>query len=282
MAVYTRHLPQWKQDEVEEVKKYVQEYALIGIIDTFGIPASQFQQIRRNLKERAAIKVMRNTLIEHAFSDLGGVYDDLKEHITGHSALIFTNDNPFKLFKSLEQTKTKRAAKAGEIAPEDIVVPKGATSFKPGPIVSELQQAGIPATIDGGKVKIRETKTVVKAGEVIDRKKAGVLSKLDVKPMDVGLSLFVALYQDELYLPDVLGIDETEYYNKLVLAVQQAFNLSVNAAYPTAFTMETILAKAFREARSLGIEAAIYEKDVIDGIIAKAYRQMNTIKVLVE
>ncbi|HIJ07068.1 MAG: LSU ribosomal protein L10P [Methanomicrobiales archaeon 53_19] len=282
MAVYTRHLPQWKQDEVEEVKKNVQEYALLGIIDTFGIPASQFQQIRRNLKERATIKVMRNTLIEHAFSDLGGVYDDLKEHITGHSALIFTNDNPFRLFKSLEQTKTKRAAKAGEIAPEDIVVPKGATSFKPGPIVSELQQAGIPATIDGGKVKIRETKTVVKAGEVIDRKKAGVLSKLDIKPMDVGLSLFVALYQDELYLPDVLGIDETEYYNKLVLAVQQAFNLSVNAVYPTAFTMETILAKAFREARSLGIEAAIYEKDVIDGIIAKAYRQMNTIKVLVE
>ena len=282
MAVYTRHLPQWKQDEVEEVKKYVQEYALIGIIDTFGIPATQFQQIRRNLRERATIKVMRNTLIEHAFSDLGGVYDDLKEHITGHSALIFTNDNPFRLFKSLEQTKTKRAAKAGEIAPEDIVVPKGPTSFKPGPIVSELQQAGIPATIDGGKVKIRETKTVVKAGEVIDRKKAGVLSKLNVKPMDVGISLFVALYQDELYLPDVLGIDETEYYNKLVLAVQQAFNLSVNAAYPTAFTMETILAKAFREARSLGIEAAIYEKDVIDGIIAKAYRQMNTIKVLVE
>jgi len=282
MAVYTRHLPQWKQDEVEEVKKHVQEYTLIGIIDTFGIPASQFQQIRRNLKETATIKVMRNTLIEHAFSDLGGVYDDLKEHITGHSALIFTNDNPFRLFKSLEQTKTKRAAKAGEIAPEDIVVPKGPTSFKPGPIVSELQQAGIPATIDGGKVKIRETKTVVKAGEVIDRKKAGVLSKLNVKPMDVGISLFVALYQDELYLPDVLGIDETEYYNKLVLAVQQAFNLSVNAAYPTAFTMETILAKAFREARSLGIEAAIYEKDVIDGIIAKAYRQMNTIKVLVE
>ncbi|MCQ1538530.1 50S ribosomal protein L10 [Methanocalculus taiwanensis] len=282
MAVYTRHLPQWKQDEVEEVKKNVQDYALIGIIDTFGIPATQFQQIRRNLKETTIIKVMRNTLIEHAFSDLGGVYEDLKEHITGHSALIFTNDNPFKLFKSLEKTKTKRAAKAGEIAPEDIVVQKGPTSFKPGPIVSELQQAGIPATIDGGKVKIRETKTVVKAGEAIDRKKAGVLSKLDIKPMDVGLSLHVALYQDQLYLPDVLGIDEAEYYNQLVLAVQQAFNLSVNAAYPTAFTMETILAKAFREARSLGIEAAIYEKDVIDGIIAKAYRQMNTIKVLVE
>ncbi|MDO9539735.1 MAG: 50S ribosomal protein L10 [Methanocalculus sp.] len=282
MAVYTRHLPQWKRDEVEEVKKNVQEYALIGIIDMYGIPATQFQQIRRNLKKTTIIKVMRNTLIDHAFSELGGAYEGLKQHITGHSALIFTNDNPFKLFKSLEQTKTKRSAKAGEITPVDIVVAKGPTSFKPGPIVSELQQAGIPATIEGGKVKIRETKTIVKAGEAVDRKQVGILSKLGVKPMDVGIALNVAFYQDQMYLPDVLGVDEAEYYNRLVLAVQQAFNLSVNAAYPTAFTMEAILAKAFREARSLGIEAAIYEKDVIDGIIAKAYRQMNTIKVLVE
>lgn len=260
MAIYTSHLPQWKRDIVEEIKKNVDSYALLGLIDTYGIPATQFQQIRRNLKDTTVIKVMRNTLIEQAFTELGGVYEDLKEHITGHSALIFTNENPFRLYQSLEQTKTKRTAKAGEIAPEDIVVSKGPTSFKPGPIVSELQQAGIPATIEGGKVKIRETKTVVKAGEAIDRKKVGILSKLGVKPMDVGLSLHVALYQDHLYLPDVLGIDEAEYYNKLVLAVQQAFNLSVNTAYPTAFTIEAILAKAYREARSLGIEASIYEK----------------------
>lgn len=282
MAIYTRHLPQWKQDIVEEIKKNVGEYAVLGIIDTYGIPATQFQQIRRNLKDTTVIKVMRNTLIEHAFSDLGGVYEDLKDHITGHSALLFTNENPFKLFKSLEQTKTKRVAKAGEIAPEDIVVAKGPTSFKPGPIVSELQQAGIPASIEGGKVKIRETKTVVKAGEAIDRKKVGILSKLQIKPMDVGLSLHVALYQDQLYLSDVLDIDEAEYYNNLILAVQQAFNLSVNAAYPTAFTIETILGKAYREARGLGIEAAVYEKDCIDDIIGKAYRQMNTLKALVE
>ncbi|MBR1368588.1 acidic ribosomal protein P0 [Methanocalculus chunghsingensis] len=282
MAVYTRHLPQWKRDEIEAVKKNVEEYGLVGLIDTYGIPATQFQQIRRNLRGTTEIKVMRNTLIEHAFTELGGHFEELKEHITGHSALIFTNDNPFRLFKALEQTKTKRTAKAGEIAPEDIVVAKGPTSFRPGPIVSELQQAGIPATIESGKVKIRETKTIVKAGEPIDRKQVGILAKLGVAPMDVGISLHVALYQDQLYLPDVLGIDETEYYNKLVLAVQQAFNLSVNAAYPTAFTIETIIGKAVRDARGLGIEAAIYEKAVIDDIISKAYRQMNTIKALVE
>ncbi len=48
----------------------------------------------------------------------------------------------------LEKTKTKMAARPGETAPEDIVVSKGPTGFRPGPIVGELQQAGIPAAIE--------------------------------------------------------------------------------------------------------------------------------------
>jgi large subunit ribosomal protein L10 len=189
MALYTHHLPSWKKDEVEEIKANAKKYTLIGLVDVYGIPAQQVQQIRRNLRGKAVIKVTRNTLIRHAFEEIGGDVKNLSKYISGHSAIIFTNDNPFKLFKQLETTKTKMAAKPGEKAPEDIVIEKGPTSFKPGPIVGELQQAGIPAAIEGGKVKIRETKTVVKKGGIISAKLAAVLTKLDIKPMDVGLAL---------------------------------------------------------------------------------------------
>jgi large subunit ribosomal protein L10 len=176
MALYTHHLPAWKKDEVADIKKNAKEYKLIGLVDMYGIPAQQVQQIRRNLRGKAVIKVTRNTLIRHAFDEIGGDIKNLSKYISGHSAIIFTNDNPFKLYKQLEKTKTKMAAKAGEKAPEDIVVSGGPTSFKPGPIVGELQQAGIPAAIEGGKVKIRETKTVVKAGGVISAKLATILA----------------------------------------------------------------------------------------------------------
>ena len=43
-------------------------------------------------------------------------------------------------------------ARGGEIAPEDILVKKGETPFKPGPIVSEFQRAGLPAAIEKGKI----------------------------------------------------------------------------------------------------------------------------------
>ena len=198
----------------------------------------------------------------------------LNDHAEGQSALIFTNENPFKLFKLLEKTKTKMAAKPGETAPEDIVIPKGPTSFKPGPIVGELQQVGIPAAIEGGKVKIRETKTVVKKGEVINKKVADALVKLGVKPMDVGLILQAAYYRNTVFTPDLLAIDEEAYANNIVLAAQQAFNLSVNAAIPTRLTVSAIIGRAVREARNVGVEASIYEKDIVDLIIGRAQREM--------
>lgn len=280
MAVYTTHLPAWKREEVEQIKELASSHELIGLVDIYGIPAKQFQQIRRNLHGDAIVKVARNTLVAHAFKELGGQFEHLNEKVTEHSALIFAAGNPFKLYKSLEQTKTKRAAKAGEVTPEDIVVPAGPTHFKPGPIVGELNSAGIPAAIDGGKVKIKTTKTVVKAGEAVNAKQADVLIKLDIKPMPVGLNLTAVCYEGEIYLPNVLAIDDEAYKAKITLAASQAFNLAVNATVPTASAAvtEAQIAKAVREARNLGVEAPIYEKGVIEMIIGKAYRQACALK----
>jgi len=282
MALYTHHLPAWKKEEVEDIKKNAKAYKLVGLVDMYGIPAQQVQQIRRNLRGKAVIKVTRNTLIEHAFNEIGGEIKNLSKYISGHSAIIFTNDNPFKLYKQLEKTKTKMAAKAGEKAPEDIVVASGPTSFKPGPIVGELQQAGIPAAIEGGKVKIRETKTVVKAGGVISAKLATILVKLDIKPMDVGVLLQAAFHDGSIYEPSVLAVDETVILGQIQLASRQAVALSLEAAIPTKDSMGALLTKAVRDARGVAIEAAIYEKDVVDAIIGKAQRESQVIKNLVK
>jgi large subunit ribosomal protein L10 len=282
MALYTHHLPSWKKDEVEEIKANAKKFSLIGLVDMYGIPAQQVQQIRRNLRGKAVIKVTRNTLIKHAFAEIGGDVKDLSRYISGHSAIIFTNDNPFKLYKQLEKTKTKMAAKAGEKAPEDIVIASGPTSFKPGPIVGELQQAGIPAAIEAGKVRIKETRTVVKKGGVISAKLAAILVKLDIKPMDVGVALQAAYHDGSIYEPSVLAVDETVILGQIALAGRQALALSLEAAIPTKDSMDALLIKAVRDARGLAIEAAIYEKDVVDAIIGKAYREGQAIKSLVK
>lgn len=278
MALYTHHLPDWKRKEVEAIKDKTSEFTLVGLVDVYGIPAAQLQQIRRNLRGIAVIKMARNTLMHHSFNELGGDLEGARKYIDGNTALIYSNENPFRLYKLLEQNKTKMAAKAGQTAPEDIVVAKGPTSFKPGPIVGELQQAGIPAAIQGGKVQIKETKTVVKKGGVINAKQADVLAKLGIKPMDVGLVIQAVFYQGSVFEPDVLNVDEAAILAQFGLAAAQAFNLSVNAAIPTAETIGAILTRAEREARGLGVEVPVYAKEIVGAIIGKAYRETTAVQ----
>ncbi|MDD2439342.1 MAG: 50S ribosomal protein L10 [Methanosarcinaceae archaeon] len=273
----TEHIPQWKKDEIENLKELVQTHSIFGMVGIEGIFAPQLQKMRRDLKDVAVLKVSRNSLIKRALDELGEEIPEMKAFITKQTALIFTNENPFKLYKLLEGTKTPSPIKGGAIAPMDIVVEKGPTSFPPGPILGEFQSVGIPAMIEAGKVAIKETKVVCKEGDVVPQKLATMLSKLEIYPLEVGLDLRAVYEAGTIYQPDVLAIDEDKYFADLIKATQNAFNLSVNAAYPTAATVRTLLAKAFTEAKNLGVNAVLLEPGVMDALLAKAQGEMTSV-----
>jgi Ribosomal protein L10 len=260
------HIPQWKMDEVAEIKELVKNYSIFGVVSFEGITADQIQKMRRNLRDSAVLKVTRNTLNEMALKESDGSVPDMVQYIEGQTALIFTNDNPFKLYKKLSQTKTPAPIKAG-----------GGGSFPPGPMLSEFQGAGIPTGVEGGKIAIKESKVVCKAGEKVSQKLATALSKLEIYPLEVGLILRAAYESGTIYLPDVLHVDETEMFNNFVTAAKEALNLSVNAAVPTTDTIEALLQKAHTEAVNLGVEAAICEPEVMDKLIGKANAQAMSV-----
>ncbi|MDD3042821.1 MAG: 50S ribosomal protein L10 [Methanosarcinaceae archaeon] len=274
---HTEHVPQWKKDEIENIKELVRTHNIFGMVGIEGIRASQIQKMRRNLKDVAVLKVSRNSLVERALEDLGEEIPGMKDFIDRQTALIFTNENPFKLYKLLEGTKTPSPIKGGAIAPIDIIVQKGPTSFPPGPILGEFQSAGIPAAIEAGKVAVKETKVVCKEGEAVPQKLATMLSKLEIYPLVVGLDLRAVYEAGTIYQPDVLAVDESKYFADIVRATQNAFNLSVNAAYPTVATINTLLAKAFAEAKNLGVNAVVLEPGVMDILLAKAHGEMTSV-----
>ena len=274
---HAEHIPQWKQDEIDNIKKLIQSHKVFGMVGIEGIIAIKIQKIRRDLKDVAVIKVSRNTLIERALNQLGENVPGMNKYLDKQTALIFTNESPFKLYKVLEQTKTPSPIKGGAIAPADIMVQKGPTSFPPGPILGDLQSAGIPAAIEAGKVAIRETKVVCQAGQAVPQKLATMLSKLEIYPLIIGLDLRAAYDEGTIYEPELLAIDESQYVSDIIRAAQNAFNLSVNTAYPTSATMGTLLAKAFAEAKNLGINAVVFDSGVMDALLAKAYAQMTSV-----
>lgn len=269
------HVAEWKKDEVASLKELINSYEVVGMANLADIPAPQLQQMRRTLKDSATLKMSRKTLMSLALNDNEKAnIANLEDYMEGQPALIFTNMNPFKLFKILESSKTPAPAKAGSIAPEDIVVPKGDTAFKPGPVLGELQKAGIPAKIEKGKIVITNDKVIVEAGEVIPRDVASILTRLEIYPLEVGIDLRAAYEAETIYTSDLLTVDEEKTLADIQKAFTQALNLSVEAVIFNKESTPLIIQKAVSQSMNLALNAEILNEKTRDVLLAKAYAQM--------
>ena len=185
----------------------------------------------------------------------------LSETIEGQTAVVTADINPFRLFRELEATKTKAPARGGEIAPEDLWVRAGETPFKPGPVVGELQKAGVPAAIERGKVVIRQDKLMVKAGQRIPRDVAQQLARLEIFPLVVGLDLRGAYEEGMVFRRDALAIDDVVVRRQIARVGREALALALEIAYPTRETIRPLLAKAHLQALGLAVESEFPTKD---------------------
>ena len=271
------HVAEWKKEEVNELKGIIDSAEVVGIVNLLNIPARQLQEMRKTLAGKATIRLSKINLMKLALEDCvdeKAKITGISDYMEGQPALVCTDMNPFRLYKILEDSKTSAPAKAGSIASDDIVVPAGDTGFPPGPFLGDLQQIGVPAKIDKGKIVVQKDTTVVKAGEEVSKNVASALTRMDIKPMEVGMDL-KAVYEDgSIFQADVLAIDEEETFANIQNAFTKAFNLSVFSAFPTSETISTIISTAHSKAYNVAIEAAIPTDKTSDMLIALANAKM--------
>lgn len=264
----------WKIKEVEGLKELISSYPVVGIVGIKGIPASQMHELRRTLRDNAVVRVSKNRLISHALGGEGDI-SKLSEHMEGESAILATNMNPFRVFRQLEKAKMRVPAKGGEIATEDIVIEKGKTPFKPGPIVSDLQKVGIPAAIREGGVVVEKRVTLVKKGEAIPVEVAKMLTRMEIYPLEVGLDV-KAIYEEGLvFTPETLGVDIDEMAGNFRTAASNAFALAMETGYPAKGIMPQMLQKAYRNSFNLAMECGMYTPETIEELVKKAHRQVS-------
>jgi len=263
---------------VEETAKLISEYPVIGLINLKGFPAAALQEIKMKMHGRASVKVVRKRLLEFA---LEKSKKELIDKIPEQPAVLFSKENPFKIYKFIVQNKSACSAKAGDIAEQEITVSAGPTDLMPGPAMTTLNSVKIRSKVEGGKIAILNDVTVAKAGDKISEQLVSVLSMLKMKPMKVGLNVTHILEGDTIYPQDVLYIDEIQTLVNIQKAASEAFNLAVEACYPTPDTIEFLISKSFREAKEICLEAGIITKEFIDEILAKAVREANELDKLV-
>ena len=278
MAVKAERVAPWKQEVVGELVEKLERYPVVGVLDIADLPAAQFQQMRRKLREQAEIIVSKNTLLklslEQAAERKDPKLEELIEHLSGPTALILAHVNPFKLNRILRESKINAPAKPGSRSPRNIVIPAGETDFAPGPVVGDLQRVGVKARIQAGRVVILEDCPILKEGDVISREVADVLAKFGVHPLELGLKLRAVYEADMIFSGEVLEFDEAKATEQLQLACASAVNLAINANYPTGITIGVMIAKAGAAARNLALNVCLPISEVMPTLLTRAYAEM--------
>jgi large subunit ribosomal protein L10 len=280
MAPPTRkHYPKKKRLMYEELQRVPTEHTVIAMSKMTKVRAAQLMMIRKKFRNDIKIKIIKNKVAIRAFEKVKGVagLENLSKQLEGQCALISTNINPFKLNLIFAQNKVFLAAKGGDIATKEIVVPSGNTGITPGPVLSEFKTANVPTKIDQGTIWVSKDTLVVRPGDVISTPLASLLSKLNVKPIEAGISVNFAISEGLTFKEQDLRINLDEYREDLVRSFEQALALATEAGYMTAETVKPLLVKAQQQARSLAAEAGYLTSETAGFVLPRAQAQAQAI-----
>jgi large subunit ribosomal protein L10 len=250
---------------------------LTALVGVRGVPAAALQSMRRELRQRGhPIVVATNSALRHALSkaaELRPSLAPLLDRVEDQTALLTASGNPFSIYDEFARTRSPTPARGGEVAPRDILVPAGTTSFKPGPIVGELQHAGFPAAIEKGKVVLKKDTLIVRAGQTISREVAGLLTRMDIRPLEVGLAVRGLVDGGTFYPPEVLSVDLEAQRQDVARAVRRALGFAVELAFVTSATFPLLVQRAHRRALGLAIAAGYPTKETIEPLFVQAMKE---------
>ncbi len=269
---------QEKSSEVEAIKDIFKEYKSVGIASLKKVRASQLQELKKSMAGKVYLRVLKNTLIKIALEEMNKAeLKKLEEYLEGSNVFLFTDLNPFKLALMLERGKVKTTAKSGDIAADDVVIPASNTGQPPGPVISQLNAVGLPTKIENGSVWVSKDTLVVRRGEPINERLAGVLSKLGIKAVELGISMRAVFDNGMMITGDQLKVDIKATKQSVETSNQEAFALALSIGYATKETIKPLLQTAHQKAIALSVGAAIPTKETIADLIRKANAEATSI-----
>ena len=273
-----RHPAQWKVELVNGLVQEIEQSPVTALVSIKGIRNSQLQKIRRELRGDAHIRVVRKRLLLKALEKAKQKnIRDLGKFAGGQIAVVTTKEFPTKLYSILESKKQKAAARGGEIADHDIIIPEMATNFPPGPMISEFQKAGLQTAIDKGKIVIKKETLYVKKGEPIPKDKAKILEKLEIMPVTVGLDIIGAYSDGVIFNRDAIAITQEMVLNDLVKAFSQARNIALDAMFLVKEIVPDLIVKARISAEALALETGTVDESNVELFILKAIREATAL-----
>jgi large subunit ribosomal protein L10 len=266
-----------KEKIINELVGYLKNYKYFIIADLFKIKSADLQALRKIFYDSLKFKVVKNSLFRVA---LKKVYEEntvkkLEPYLHKQNIFIFSNANPYEIYLQLEKNKIKTAAKPGDVAEEDIIIPAGNTGITPGPVMSKFSKLKIPTKVEEGAITVTKDTVVVKKGDKISSEVVELLNLLGIKPISVTLKLKYGF--DGKNIIENIYLDLNQIKKEIEKAQQYVLNLSLNAILPIKEIMPIIITQAHNNSIKVLQSLVIPDKEVLKYSIQRAISNAQNI-----
>jgi len=225
------------------------------IVNADNVGSNQMQKIRTALRGEAVVLMGKNTMIRKAIRgqlENNPNLEALLPLIYGNIGFIFTKNDLAQVRDKVGANKVAAPAKAGSVAPSDVIIPKGNTGLEPTQ-TAFLQALNIPSKINKGQVEITSDVQLIKAGQKVGSSEATLLVKLNIKPFSYGLTLLNVYDNGAVYEPSVLDLSDEDLLSKFRLGVQNIATIGLQIGYPTIASLPHSLINGYKNVLAVAL-----------------------------
>jgi len=226
---------QWKANYFVKLVSLLEEYPKCFIVGADNVGSKQMQEIRIALRGKAVVLMGKNTMMRKAIRGHLEKNPDLERllpHIKQNVGFVFTKDELTEVRDLLLANKVKAPAKAGALAPLDVVVPAQNTGMGPEK-TSFFQALSIPTKITKGTIEIIADVPLITAGDKVGMSEATLLNMLKISPFTYGLIVQKVYDSGSVFDPAILDITEDDLKAKFMAGVASVAAVSLEIGYPT-------------------------------------------------
>jgi large subunit ribosomal protein LP0 len=240
-----------------KLEKALTDYKNILVISVDFVGSKQMQDVRMATRGKAEIIMGKNTIMRKVIRDNSEKNPKLAALlplIKGNMGFIFTNGDLAKIRKQVMEFVMPAAAKAGVLAPCDVVVPPGPTGLDPGQ-TSFFQTLNVPTKIVKGAIEITGEIRLCTKGEKVSASAVALLTKLGKKPFEYGIAVNHIYESGDVYDANVLDLEQSDMIAKFAGAVARLAAISFEINEINAATIPHSFGKAFNALVAIAIEA---------------------------
>jgi len=220
------------------MKKFVgllEKYPRAVLVTVDNIGSHHMQKIRLSLRGKAVMILGKNTLMRKAIKDQLSKHPEweaLLPVIKGNVGFVFTKEPLSDLQGKLLESRVPAQAKAGIVAPQDVVIPKQVTTLEPTK-TTFFAALDIATKITRGCVEILNDVHLCKDGEKVGSSEAALLQMLDLRPFTYGLKLTNVLDDGFVYSAKLLNTTPADLFRAFAAGVANVAALSLGLNYPS-------------------------------------------------